>query len=65
MGNYYLMICRTCKMVEWTFDHELADYRKEHQSHDFVSLEPGTSDYNDRVIEWAVQFLGWPAKEEN
>ena len=64
MGDYNLMICKTCKIAEWTDDSELADFIEEHMSHTFTILTDGTLDDSDHFRSWFLKFMGWPREAE-
>lgn len=64
MGDYSLMICKTCKTAEWTDNMELANYIEDHMGHAFTILTDGTYDDRDDFRSWFLKFMDWPEKEE-
>ena len=64
MGDYYFMICRTCKTADWHADDELPEYIEEHMGHSFTILTFETRDNDASFRTWFLQFMGWLEEAE-
>lgn len=64
MGDYFLMICRTCKTADYATDDELPEYIEEHRGHNFTILTFDTRDNDASFRTWFLGFMDWPLEEE-
>ena len=64
MSESNLMICMTCKKVQWVDDDLLHEYIGEHISHHFHILPESILESQPLVEAWFIGFMGWPAAVE-
>lgn len=64
MGDYNLMICRTCKQIEVIDDIALIAYIEVHMGHTFTVLPDSILEDIEEVGDWLREFMGWPKEAE-
>jgi len=65
MGEYYFVVCLTCKVAKWWEHDHIHPFLEGHEGHMFTIMTSDTLEVWEDFRKWFLTFMDWPVKEED